>query len=60
LQDNTIFASLQLNADLWRNSVVQDIVKGSFIFCQRVLPGRDAQQLQVRVYLCADVDPRCS
>ena len=38
LQDNTIFASLQLNADLWRNNLIQDIVKGSFIFCQRTLP----------------------
>jgi hypothetical protein len=48
LQDLTIFASLQLNADLWTNDIVKDIVKGSFIFCQLSLPNRDALTLQVR------------
>ena len=48
VQDPTVFASLQLNADLWSNELVQDVVKGSFVFAQRILPDQDARQLQVR------------
>eukprot|EP00892_Ulva_mutabilis_P012404 jgi/Ulvmu1/9536/UM053_0025.1 len=46
VQDPTIFASLQLNADLWSDSLVQEVVKRSFVFAQRILPDQDARELQ--------------
>lgn len=49
IQDLTVFASLQLNADLWRDDLVQEVVKRSFVFAQRILPDQEASELQVKL-----------
>lgn len=46
VQDPAVFQSLQLNADLWTDSVIKDIVRGTFQFAQRTLPTTDATRLQ--------------
>jgi UBX domain-containing protein 7 len=51
VQDTSNFQSLQLNADLWRDNLMQDVVRGSFQFAQRTLPSNDAMQLKESYHL---------
>ena len=46
VQDPDNFQSLQINADLWNDALIQDLMHQSFHFAQRVLPSADAQQLK--------------
>ena len=51
VQDTSVFQSLQLNADLWHDALLQDLIRGNFQFAQRTLPSEDALQLQSGYHL---------
>lgn len=46
VQDTSNFQSLQLNADLWGNNVIKELVRSNFQFAQRSMPSEDAEQLK--------------
>jgi hypothetical protein len=46
VQDPKVLKSLELNADLWADSLIKSVIQGSFQFAQRSLPSIDAVQLQ--------------
>jgi hypothetical protein len=45
VQSNDEFASHQLNADLWGVPMIQEIVRGNFVFAQRTMPNPEAQSV---------------
>ena len=51
VQDPENFQSLQMNADLWNDTLIKDLVRHSFHFAQRVLPSADAQWLKDSYHL---------
>jgi UBX domain-containing protein 7 len=51
VQDIGNFQSLQLNADIWSDSMMRELIKGNFQFAQRTLPSHDAVQLKDSYHL---------
>ncbi|EER00651.1 conserved hypothetical protein [Perkinsus marinus ATCC 50983] len=52
IQDNENFVSHSLNRDIWKQSMVQDLLKTSFILWQR--SKEEAEAVQYLTYYCKD------